>query len=87
MAKTTAKIELDIRDSEPDWAPYLAPQAPAGAPNVLLLAWDDLGFATMDCYGGPVSCPNMRRIAEMGVQFSNFHTTALCSPGTRPPRC
>ena len=57
MAKTTAKIELDIRDSEPDWAPYLAPQAPAGAPNVLLLAWDDLGFATMDCYGGPVQLP------------------------------
>ena len=74
------KINLDIRDSEPDWAPYLAPKAPEGAPNVLLLAWDDLGFATMDLYGGPVECPNMRRIAERGVQFSNFHTTALCSP-------
>jgi len=74
------KIELDIRDSEPDWGPYLAPQAPEGAPNVLYLAWDDLGFATMDSYGGPVECPNMARIAAMGVQFSNFHTTALCSP-------
>lgn len=74
------KIELDIRDSEPDWAPYLAPKAPEGAPNVLLLAWDDLGFATMDIYGGPVRCPNMARIAERGVVFSNFHTTALCSP-------
>jgi len=74
------KIALDIRDAEPDWAPYLAPKAAEGAPNVLLLAWDDLGFATMDLYGGPVECPNMRRIAERGVQFSNFHTTALCSP-------
>ncbi len=74
------KIELDIRDSEPDWAPYLAPKAPEGAPNVLFLTWDDLGFATMDTYGGPVECPNMRRIAERGVVFSNFHTTALCSP-------
>ena len=74
------RIELDIRDSEPDWGPYLAPKAPDGAPNVLILAWDDLGYATMDMYGGPVQCPNMRRIADMGVTFSNFHTTALCSP-------
>ncbi|MEZ5141834.1 MAG: arylsulfatase [Acidimicrobiales bacterium] len=81
MAKRfNGKISLDVRDSEPDWEPYLAPKAPEGAPNVLLLAWDDLGFATMDVYGGPVECPNMRRIAERGVQFSNFHTTALCSP-------
>jgi arylsulfatase A-like enzyme len=74
------KIEVDIRDSEPDWAPYLAPAAPDGAPNVLILAWDDLGYATMDTFGGPVQCPNMARIAERGVKFANFHTTALCSP-------
>lgn len=42
------RIALDIRDSEPDWAPYLAPKAPDGSPNVLFIAWDDLGFATMD---------------------------------------
>ena len=78
--KFNGKIELDIRDSEPDWAPYLAPAAPEGAPNVLILAWDDLGYATMDSFGGPVQCPNMARIAERGVKFSNFHTTALCSP-------
>ena len=76
----TGRIELDVRDSEPDWTPYLAPRAPEGSPNVLLLAWDDLGYATMDLYGGPVECPNMRRIQQMGVTFSNFHTTALCSP-------
>ncbi len=74
------KISPDIRDSVPDWDPYLAPKAPEGAPNVLILAWDDLGFATMDTYGGLVECPAMRRIAERGVVFSNFHTTALCSP-------
>ncbi len=74
------KIELDVRDSTPDWDPYLAPKAPEGAPNVLFIAWDDLGFATMDTFGGPVECPNMRRIADMGVTYSNFHTTALCSP-------
>jgi arylsulfatase len=74
------KIALDIRDAEPDWEPYLAPKARAGAPNVFIIAWDDLGYATMDFFGGPVQCPNMRRIAERGVRFSNFHTTALCSP-------
>ncbi len=74
------KMAVDIRDAVPDWTPYLAPRAPEGAPNVLFIVWDDLGYATMDIYGGPVQCPNMRRIAERGVVFSNFHTTALCSP-------
>ena len=74
------KIALDIRDSTPDWEPYLAPQAQEGAPNVLVLAWDDVGYGTMDVFGGPVETPNMRRIADRGVKFANFHTTALCSP-------
>ena len=81
MAKNfKGKIALDIRDSEPDWEPFLPPKAPKGAPNVLLLAWDDVGYGTMDVFGGPVEAPNMRRIADMGVRYSNFHTTALCSP-------
>ncbi|MUL64008.1 arylsulfatase [Mycobacterium sp. CBMA 234] len=74
------KIELDIRDSEPDWGPYAAPTAPAGAPNVLYLVWDDTGIATWDCFGGLVDMPAMRRIADRGVRLSQFHTTALCSP-------
>jgi arylsulfatase len=74
------KIALDIRDSVPDWEPFLAPKAPEGAPNVLVLAWDDLGYATMDVFGGPVEAPNMRRLADRGVRYANFHTTALCSP-------
>jgi arylsulfatase len=75
-----AKIALDIRDSTPDWDPYLPPRADDDAPNVLFLAWDDLGYATMDIFGGPVETPNMKRIADRGVTFANFHTTALCSP-------
>ncbi|SEB10826.1 MULTISPECIES: arylsulfatase [unclassified Mycobacterium] len=74
------KIKLDIRDSEPDWTPYAAPVAPAGAPNVLYLVWDDTGIATWDCFGGLVDMPAMRRIADRGVRLSQFHTTALCSP-------
>ena len=76
----TGKIELDVRDSVPDWNPYLPPKAADGAPNVLFIVWDDVGFGTMDCFGGPVEAPNMRRIADRGVRLSNFHTTALCSP-------
>ena len=47
---------------------------------MLFIAWDDLGYATVDPFGGPVQCPTMARIAERGVKFANFHTTALCSP-------
>ena len=74
------RIELDIRDSEPDWGPYAPPPAPPDAPNVLYLVWDDVGIATWDCFGGLVDMPAMRRIAERGVRLSQFHTTALCSP-------
>src|SRR6476619_1006357 len=74
------RVELDIRDSEADWGPFVAPTAPQGAPNVLYLVWDDTGIATWDCFGGLVDMPNMSRIAERGVRLSQFHTTALCSP-------
>ncbi|MGH3644712.1 MAG: arylsulfatase [Mycobacterium sp.] len=80
MREFKGRIELDIRDSEPDWAPYAAPTAPADAPNVLYLVWDDTGIATWDCFGGLVDMPAMSRIAERGVRLTQFHTTALCSP-------
>ncbi|WP_149180967.1 arylsulfatase [Streptomyces sp. TRM49041] len=81
MAKPfKGKIALDIRDSQPDWAPFLAPEAAENAPNVLVIVWDDVGYGTMDCFGGPVKTPAMSRIADMGVRYANFHTTALCSP-------
>jgi arylsulfatase len=74
------KIALDIRDSIPDWTPFLAPRAREGTPNVLLIAWDDVGYGAMDVFGGPIETPTMTRLGELGVRFSNFHTTALCSP-------
>jgi arylsulfatase A-like enzyme len=79
-AEFKGKIELDIRDSEPDWGPYAAPTAPHDAPNVLYIVWDDTGIATWDCFGGLVDMPAMRRIADRGVRLSQFHTAALCSP-------
>ena len=79
-AEFKGKIALDIRDSEPDWGPFVAPSAPENAPNVLYIVWDDVGIATWDCFGGLVEMPAMSRIAERGVRLSQFHTTALCSP-------
>ncbi len=76
----TGRVELDIRDSEPDWGPYTQPTAPAGAPNVLVVLWDDVGFGALAPFGGPIETPAMQRIADLGVRYSNFHTTALCSP-------
>ncbi len=74
------KIDLDIRDSEPDWSPYEPPAAPAGAANVLYVVLDDVGFSAMSCYGGPIETPNIDRIVDNGVRYTQFHTTALCSP-------
>ncbi len=80
MAQWSGRVATDIRDSEPDWGPFLAPAAPAGAPNVLMIVWDDVGYGALEPFGGPIETPAMRRIADSGVRYSNFHTTALCSP-------
>ncbi len=73
-------VNVDIRDSVPDWEPFLQPKGPDGAPNVLMIVWDDVGYGAMDVFGGPIETPTMRRIADAGLRYSNFHTTALCSP-------
>ena len=73
-------IGIDIRDSVPDWSPFAPPKAPAGAPNVVYIVLDDVGFSAMNCYGGPIETPNIDRIAADGVRFTQWHTTALCSP-------
>ena len=73
-------INLDIRDSEPDWEPFEPPKAPEGAPNVVYIVLDDVGFSAMSCYGGPIETPNIDRIADDGIRYTQWHTTALCSP-------
>jgi arylsulfatase A-like enzyme len=73
-------INVDIRDSVPDWTPFEPPKAPDGAPNVVYIVLDDVGFSAMNCYGGPIETPNIDRIANSGVRFTQWHTTALCSP-------
>lgn len=74
-----AKVtEIDVRKATPP--PRFEVKAPAGAPNVLLVLVDDLGFAGTSTFGGPVATPNFDRIASQGLRYNNFHTTAVCSP-------
>jgi arylsulfatase len=73
-------VNVDIRDSTPDWAPFEPPKAPDKAPNVVYIVLDDVGFSAMSCYGGPIPTPNIDKIAADGVRYTQWHTTALCSP-------
>ena len=78
--KFNGVINEDMRDSVPDWGPFKQPKVPEGAPNVLYIVWDDVGFSAFEPFGGPIETPAMQRIAEKGLRFTQFHTTALCSP-------
>ena len=70
--------ELDVRNATPP--PRFQVTAPEGAPNVLLVLVDDLGFAGTSTFGGSVGTPTFDRMADGGVFYNNFHTTAVCSP-------
>lgn len=76
--KTDPITELDVRSAKAP--PRFEVKAPKGAPNVLLVLLDDLGFAGTSTFGGPVPTPTFERIANEGVRYNNFHTTAVCSP-------
>ena len=73
-------INEDMRESVPDWGPYEQPKPPDGAPNVIYVVWDDVGFSALSAFGGPIETPTMDRIAERGLRYTQFHSTALCSP-------
>jgi arylsulfatase len=71
-------IGRTYRESKPAWDPVT--QAPRGAPNVIYLVLDDVGYSQLGCYGSEVQTPNLDRLAANGLRYTNFHTTALCSP-------
>lgn len=77
-AQFQGTIGEDWRSSEPWWPPVPAP--PPGAPNVVLIVLDDLGFAQLGCYGSDMATPAIDALAAGGIRLANFHTTALCSP-------
>lgn len=74
----SGKVAHTAKEATPDWPHAVRP--PKGAPNVLLVMTDDVGFGASSTFGGPVPTPALDRLAQSGVRFANFHTTAMCSP-------
>jgi arylsulfatase A-like enzyme len=72
------EINLDAKQSKPYWPPTVVP--PKGAPNVLLIMTDDAGYGVSGTFGGVIPTPALDRIAGMGLRYTQFHSTALCSP-------
>jgi arylsulfatase len=73
-------IDLDIRNSKPDWDAFLDRKAPKDAPNVLVILYDDTGQAAWSTYGGRIDMPTLDRLARNGLTYTQWHTTAVCSP-------
>jgi arylsulfatase A-like enzyme len=81
MGATVALAAGPAFGQEAQWKYYpKAPEAPAGAPNVLLFMTDDVGFAASSTFGGPVPTPTLDKLAKNGLRYNAFHTTAMCSP-------
>ena len=70
----------DAKDPDTKFPPIEPLRPPKGAPNVLVILIDDCGFGASSAFGGPIATPNAERLAENGLKFNRFHTTALCSP-------
>jgi arylsulfatase A-like enzyme len=70
--------ELDARNATPP--PRFGVEAPEGAPNVVIVLIDDIGFGASSAFGGPIHMPTLEKMAGNGLRYNRFHTTALCSP-------
>jgi arylsulfatase A-like enzyme len=73
----TAKIGKTVGESQPHWPEV--PIRPKGAPNILVILFDDVGFSDFGCYGSPIATPAIDAIAGRGLRYTGFHTTAMCS--------
>src|SRR5689334_4482029 len=78
--KFNGVINLDVRDSKADWPAFLDKKAPDGAPNVLVILYDDTGCAAWSPYGGRINMPALDKLAKNGLTYTQWHTTAVCSP-------
>lgn len=78
MPKRPVTDVLDARNYKVP--PRVEPTAPEGAPNVVIILIDDLGFGATSTFGGPIPTPTFDKLAGSGLRYNNFHTTALCSP-------
>jgi hypothetical protein len=70
----------DAKSPDTSFPPIEPLRPPAGAPNVLVILLDDVGFGASSAFGGPCATPNAERLAGNGLKYTRFHTTALCSP-------
>src|ERR1700716_2701304 len=77
---STGLITYDAKDPDTKFAPITPLRPPKGAPNVLVILLDDVGFAASSAFGGPCQTPNFEKLAAEGLKYNRFHTTALCSP-------
>jgi arylsulfatase A-like enzyme len=73
-------ITYDAKDPDTSFPPIEPLRPPDGAPNVLIVLIDDVGFGASSAFGGPCNTPNAERLAANGLKYNRFHTTALCSP-------
>ncbi len=71
-------VGLTYKDSTQCWSQVAQP--PKGAPNVVFIVLDDIGYGGLGCFGGPVNTTNIDKLATGGVRYTNFHTTAMCAP-------
>lgn len=74
------KIGKTVAESKPDPNLFLPQSAPEGAPNILLVLLDDAGFGASSTFGGPCNTPMLQKLADNGLRYNRFHTTAVCSP-------
>jgi arylsulfatase len=73
-------VTYDAKDPDTRYPPIEPVRPPAGAPNVVIVLLDDVGFGASSAFGGPCATPNLERLAAGGVRYNRFHTTALCAP-------
>jgi len=76
----TGELPYDAKDPAAKFPPLAPLRPPAGAPNVLIVLLDDVGFGASSAFGGPCHTPTAERLAARGLKFNRFHTTALCAP-------
>ena len=74
---SAARIGTTIAESTPWWP--RPPESPGGAPNILVVLFDDVGFSDFGCYGSPIETPTIDALAARGLRYTGFHTTAMCS--------
>ena len=79
-AKHVGLTTYDAKDPNTKYPPIAPLRPPAGAPNVLIVLLDDVGFGASSAFGGPCNTPTAERLAANGLKYNRFHTTALCSP-------